>query len=66
MLMDVDEKSNQNSYKKIDVGFCTESAPRDARTNAFFDLVTWPSVEWGYSVNKEIEVENLLEHSLVA
>ena len=32
--------------------------------------VTWShgqaSVEWGYSVNKEIEVENLLEHSLVA
>ena len=24
------------------------------------------SVEWGYSVNKEIEVENLLELSLVA
>ena len=32
--------------------------------------LTWShgqaSVEWGYSVNKEIEVENLLEHSLVA
>jgi len=24
------------------------------------------SVEWGFSVNKEIEVENLHEHSLVA
>ena len=44
MLMDVEEKSNWNSYKKIDVGFCTESAPRDARTNAFFDLVTWPGI----------------------
>ena len=32
--------------------------------------LTWShgqaSVEWGYSVNKEIEVENLLEHSLAA
>ena len=32
--------------------------------------LTWShgqaSVEWGYSVNKEIEVENLLKHSLAA
>ena len=80
MLMGVEEKSNQNSYKKIDVGFCTESALRNAQNvhvdvqNAFFDLVKillvllhgQASVERGYSVNKEIEVENLREHSLVA
>ena len=45
MLMGVEDKSNQNSYKKIDVGFCTESALRNAQNvhadvqNAFFDLV---------------------------
>ena len=41
---------------------------------AFFDLSKillllshgQASVEWGFSVNKEIEVENLLKHSLVA
>ena len=41
---------------------------------AFFDLSKiflllshgQASVEWGFSVNKEIEVENLHEHSLVA
>lgn len=31
MLVDVEEKSNYKSYKKVDVGFCTESALKDAR-----------------------------------
>jgi len=30
MLVDVEEKSNYKSYKKVDVGFCTESALKDA------------------------------------
>ena len=34
MLMDVVEKSNYKSYKKIDVGFCTENALKDAPAKA--------------------------------
>ena len=31
MVVDVEEKSNHKSYKKIEVGFCTENAQKDAR-----------------------------------
>ena len=34
MLVDVEDKSNNKSYKKIDVGFCTENALKDARAKA--------------------------------
>lgn len=34
MLVDVEEKSNYKSYKKVDVGFCTENALKDARVKA--------------------------------
>ena len=34
MVVDVEEKSNHKSYKKIEVGFCTENALKDARAKA--------------------------------
>ncbi|CAH3038939.1 unnamed protein product [Pocillopora meandrina] len=34
MLVDVEDKSNHKSYKKIDVGFCTENALKDACAKA--------------------------------
>ena len=34
MVVHVQEKSNHNSYKKIEFGFCTENALKDARAKA--------------------------------
>ena len=34
MVVNVQKKSNYKSYKKIEIGFCTENAPKDARAKA--------------------------------
>ena len=34
MVVNVQEKSNHKSYKKIEIGFCTKNALKDARTKA--------------------------------
>ena len=34
IVVNVQEKSNHKSYKKIEIGFCTENVPKDARAKA--------------------------------